>query len=537
MTIVAIDFGTSNTIVAYRDPLTQVPCTMAFAALTRQFVTPTGAVAMVPSIVAIQPHGAVVGETVRQQRLGCADPPRYFAAFKRDLLAAFQPPPRSIDGHAYDATAIATLFLTTVWRHICQQVEPTQVIMTVPTGAFEPYGRWLRSVAAQLEFPQPTWLDESTAAALGYAVQTPGCLCLVVDCGGGTLDLSLVRTQALNAMSGLSGLQAQVLAKSDADIGGVDIDIWLVEDYLRRQGMSRSSLSPIAWQTLLEIAERIKIQLSQTAFAQDSWFDDEQLIAYELSVDQVQLAEILEAQQFLEQFRQSLDEVLVLALDKGIQRADIDQVLLVGGICQMPAIQQLLGAYFGRARLRSDKPLEAVAHGALAIVQVDTVTDELRHSYAIRLWQPHSRRYDYYPLFAAGTRYPVERSEPLVLQVAIEGQTEICLDVGELAAIKQAEVNYDSAGRMISSVLHQADAFRSLQAARSLQAGLLQAGPSAPAVVESICLARLDPPGQLGVDRIVVKFAVTGDRVLIVTVRDLLTQQVLVAEQAVAQLR
>jgi molecular chaperone DnaK (HSP70) len=517
MSTIAIDFGTSNTIVTYLDSATQMPRTMEFEGLSRVFEGVSGRIATVPTLLVIQADQVIVGERVRRERLGFAQPDRYFAAFKRDLVADFQPPDRVIDGASYPIEQVAERFLTELWGQIKQQIQPTQVILTIPTGAFEPYLTWFRGVAARLEWPDPVWVDESTAAALGYAVQAVGARYLVVDCGGGTLDLSLVRTLPNSGQTTL--VKAEVLAKSDAYIGGVDIDIWLVEDYLRRHGMSQSTISAVSWQMLLELAERLKIRLSQELSVKDSWFDDESLMAYELQYDRHQFEEILETQQFLGRLRQAIDEVLTIALDKGIQKRDIDQVLLVGGSGQIPAVQQLLVAYFGRSRVKLDQPLAAVAYGALALTQVSEIQDQLRHSYAIRLWDPYSRTYAYFPLFDQGTRYPHQREEALTLQVAIEGQTEIRLEIGECAMQMQAEVIYDASGRMISSQLNRESAFRSLSQTQG-----------------EVCLAQLDPPGQLGVDRIVAQFAVTGDRVLVVTVRDLLTQRVLVEGLAVAKL-
>jgi molecular chaperone DnaK (HSP70) len=536
MTVIAIDFGTSNTIVAMIDPVTQLPRSMKFDRLSRVLQTAdlltadlltadlltadlltADLLTAVPTLVSVQPDRIVIGETVRQQRLGFAQPDRYFSGFKRDLVADYQAPDRVIDGKSYAAETIAEAFLTQLWQQIIQQVQPSQVMITLPVGAFERYLDWFRAVTQQLNFPAITWVDESTAAALGYAVDRPGSLCLVVDCGGGTLDLSLVRTTISPADQ--TRLKAAVLAKSDAYIGGVDIDTWMVEDYLRRNGIERSTVGAIGWQNLLEIAERLKIKLSQELEAKDSWFDDESFIAYELHYTRSQLEAILETQQFFEQFRQAIEEVLAIAADKGVRKTDIDQVLLVGGSSQIPAIQQLLTLYFGAARVKLDKPLKAVAYGALVLTQISKIEDELRHGYAIRLWDPYSRRYSFYPIFAKGIKYPCVMSPPLILQAAIAGQTEIRLDIGELAEIRQAAVDYDAQGRMTTTHLNREAAFRSL----NLQ------NPQ-------ICVAHLSPPGQLGVDRVVVEFEVTADRILVVSVQDLLTNQLIVRSQPVAQL-
>ena len=234
---------------------------------------------------------------------------------------------------------------------------------------------------------------------------------LVVDFGGGTLDLSLVRTVSIT--SAQQAVRAEVIAKSDAFIGGVDIDIRIVEHYLQQIGSSRTDVGEIGWQNLLEVAEKLKIRLSTAAQAKESWFDDENFMSHELQLNRDELAEILEAQQLLEVLRQALDEVLAIALSRGINKAAIEQVLLVGGSCQIPTVQQLVISYFGRQRVKLDKPFEAVAHGALALSEMAAVDDYLRHSYAIRLWEPHSKGYSYFTLIEKGMRYPGARSQPL----------------------------------------------------------------------------------------------------------------------------
>jgi molecular chaperone DnaK (HSP70) len=522
MTTIAIDFGTSNTIVSIVEPDTQTAKTVRFPSISRLFKlvnaeTDAMEIAVIPSLVFIQePNQILLGEQVRSQRLGLAQPHRLFKTFKRDLASTIQPPPRRIDGYSYSTKLVAERFLEAIWHQLKHlQIYPTQVIFTVPVGAFEQYLSWFRELATKLEIDKVTVIDESTAAALGYAVEQPGSLVLVIDFGGGTLDLSLVRTVALNGTE----MQAEVVAKSDAFLGGEDIDLWIVEDYLQQIGSSREAVGTVGWQNLLELAERLKIRLSSAESATESWLDEATFMSHKLHLNRVRFEEILETHQLLEQLRQALDEVVAIALGKGIQKSQIEQVLLVGGSCLIPAVQQLIVSYFGRQRVKLDKPFEAVAHGALQLNQLTEVKDYLRHSYALRLWDPYSRAHTYFPLFEQGTSYPCERAEPLILQVASEGQTEIRLDIGEVATVAQAEVSYDAQGRMTSAPLRQQETYRSLEDQQ-----------------HSICVAHLNPPGQIGVDRIAVQFAVTEQRMLIATVRDLLTNKVLIEQGTVAKL-
>jgi molecular chaperone DnaK (HSP70) len=517
MTVIAIDFGTSNTVVCTQDPVTLEPRTLKFEKLSRRFETTTGQVNVLPSLVFVRGANQLIfGEQVRQERLGFAQPERLFQAFKRDLVAEYRPPARQLDGQTYTTESIAELFIQQIWQQLtAMQLQSDRIVFTVPVGAFELYLDWFRDL-----------------------VKRPGSVVLVVDFGGGTLDLSLIRTSSTSPLlregatsqssssvpplskEGLGGVKAEVLAKSDAYVGGVDIDVWIVEHYLRQIGSSREEVKEIGWQNLLELAERLKIQLSTAVEARESWFDDENFISHELHLTQTELAEILEERQLLEQLREALDEVLAIALSKGIRKADIEQVLLVGGSCQISAVQQLVVSYFGRQKVQLDKPFEAVARGALALGQLVEVEDYLRHSYAIRLWEPYARQYSYFTLFDKGERYPCQRAEPLTLQVATSGQKEIRLDIGEVADISQAEVTYDAQGRMTSSHLNQETCFRSLSSSQN-----------------QVCVAHLEPPGETGVDRIEVNFEVNEQRILLTTVKDLLTGRMLVEKGAIAKLQ
>jgi molecular chaperone DnaK (HSP70) len=524
MTTVAIDFGTSNTVVSLLEPDTQTPKTLRLQAISRLFKQMSAGkevreIPVVPTLLFVkEAEHLVVGEPVRSQRLGLSQPQRFFKGFKRDLAADFQPPPRQIDNQNYCAARVSELFLDMIWQQILlTPVQPERVIFTVPVGAFERYLDWFRNFSDRLGVSHIQLVDESTAAALGYAVKSPGSVVLVVDFGGGTLDLSLVRTVA--TASNQKSFRAEVIAKSDAYVGGEDIDTWIVEDYLRKSGLSRTDVGEIGWQNLLEIAERLKIRLSRDTAAKESWLDEETFTSYELQLSRDDLEEILEQQQLLEQLRSALDEVIRIALTKGIGKGEIEQVLLVGGSCLIPAVQQLIISYFGRGRVKLDKPFDAVAHGALALTQVTDIEDYLRHSYAIRLWEPYSKTYSFFPLFEQGLTYPCQRPESLTLQVATDGQREIRLDIGEVAEIAQAEVTYDARGRMTSSQLRRQEDYRSLESHH-----------------QQICVAHLDPPGEVGVDRISVQFEVDAQRTLLATVRDLLTGKVLVDRGAIALL-
>jgi molecular chaperone DnaK (HSP70) len=526
MTVIAIDFGTSNTVVSILEADTEQPQTLMFTEISRLFKVSDRRqnfreVSVIPCLVLIQGTGEIIiGEQVRSQDLGKTQPQRLFKNFKRDLVAIFQTIARQIDGKNYSSQAIAEIFIKTIYSYIQQQnIQVSQLILTTPVGAFEHYLEWLRDLGNILAVSQIKLVDESTAAALGYAVQYPDSSILVVDFGGGTLDLSLVRTVKLTQENN-HNFKAEVLAKSDAYLGGEDINLWIVEDYLRQINSSRQAIGEVGWQHLLEISERLKITLSSQEEATEVWLDEANSISYELKLTKTKLEKILANNQLLAQLKNSLDEVISIAYSKGVDRQQIEHVLLVGGSCLIPAVQQLIIAYFGAEKVKLDKPFEAVSHGALAVSQLTEINDYLRHSYAIRLWDAHHKSYNYFTLFEAGSIYPCCRQEPVILQVAVEGQTEIRLDIGEVAQISEAEVIFDQFGSMTSSQLLKHAAYRSLESHD-----------------RQICIAHLNPPGELGIDRISVQFEVDRDRVLLATVKDLLTGKLLVNREAIAKLQ
>ena len=274
----AIDFGSSNTTIAILNPHTNLPETVSLGDISRRFKIAKlsgeiRSVPVVPSLVFVGVGGELLlGNQVRSAGWGLAQPQRLFTGFKRELAADFQPPPRQIDGANYTAASVSELFLKGIIERLrASGVDSSRLIFTVPVGAFERYLDWFREIGmSQFGASEVHCVDESTAAALGYAVQRVGSLVLVVDFGGGTLDLSLIRTSYRAEEIGHSNLkqvQAEVLAKSDAYVGGIDVDTWIVEDYLQQIGSSPVEVQVQVSQNLLAIGERLKMKLSRSLVA------------------------------------------------------------------------------------------------------------------------------------------------------------------------------------------------------------------------------------------------------------------------------
>ncbi len=384
-------------------------------------------------------------------------------------------------------------------------------------GTYESYYYCLTHIASEAGYPKVHFIDESTAAALGYGIQKPGQLILVIDLGGGTLDLSLVRI--LKPEPHQSIYQGEVLAKTDRayGCGGLDIDRWIAEDCLKKYQRTRRDIGEAAWQNLLMISEKVKIRLSQYEIAQESFLDETTFETWEISLNRQDLETILEANGFLRLLREAIDEILEIAYGKGISKKVIHDILLVGGSSLIPAVQSQIFSQFGRERVHCHKPFEAVAHGALTLTQFQAINDHLRHTYALRHHNPYTKSNEYYPLFQSGSSYP-STTPPLYLQANQTGQLQIQLVIGEYTPLGATEVYYDEQGMLQTRSSDADSSFRPLGSQNTIQ-------------------FPLNPPGIQNEDRLSVSFAIDAGRTLKVDVFDLKKQTFLLKQQVVGRLQ
>ncbi|MFM7790041.1 MAG: Hsp70 family protein, partial [Microcystis panniformis] len=132
---------------------------------------------------------------------------------------------------------------------------------------------------------------------------------------------------------------ARVLAKAGTNLGGSDIDDWIVDYFAQKQSLAKTSLTT-------RLAERLKIKLSSQLTAEEVYFDQENFESYELSLDREQLRDILQQQNFFNQLDDLMTGVLQQGRRNGIEVSDIDAVLLVGGTVQIPAVKDWVRQYF-----------------------------------------------------------------------------------------------------------------------------------------------------------------------------------------------
>jgi molecular chaperone DnaK (HSP70) len=527
----AIDFGTSNTAIARWNSVTKQAEIVKLAGLSQQI---TSLPPLIPSLVYVKDANqeqVIIGQQVRDLGLDMVNNPRFFRSFKRGIGSEIQGFLPQLDGQTLTFERIGEWFLRTLVTSLQAETGENlnSLILTVPVDSFEAYRHWLTGICRSLAVEQIRILDEPTAAALGYGAADRELL-LVVDFGGGTLDLSLVQLAAKSEQTqgfilkwgqkilGESSVQkqttARVLAKAGDNLGGTDLDNWIVDYFATQQGLPKSSL-------ITRLAERVKIKLSSQTEAKEVYFNDETLESYELALDRDGFEQILQQQDFFTRLEDLMTQVLQQGRRNGIEVTDIDGVLLVGGTVQIPAVQNWVKQYFEEAKIRSEHHFDAIASGALQIAQGVEVKDFLYHSYGIRYWNRLTNSHSWHPIIQRGQPYPSSQPVELVLGASIPNQTSIELVIGELGSETATTEVYFDGDRLVT---------RSLNSAETLVQPLNDSDGAR-------TIAQLNPVGNPGSDRLKLIFKVDEQRYLRIIVEDLLTQQTLLNNYIVSQLK
>lgn len=217
-------------------------------------------------------------------------------------------------------------------------------------------------------------INEPTAAALAYGLDKSGDRVIAVyDLGGGTFDVSILEIQ--------NGVFEVKSTNGDTALGGEDFDSkivkFIVQDFKKEQGIDLTS-DKMAIQRIREAAEKAKIELSSTV--------QTDLNLPFITADSTGPKHInikLTRSKFESLTKDLVDrtvEPCEKALkDSGINKNDIKEVILVGGMSRMPKVIDSVKSIFGREPTKSVNPDEAVAIGAAVqgAVLAGSVTDIL----------------------------------------------------------------------------------------------------------------------------------------------------------------
>ncbi len=203
-------------------------------------------------------------------------------------------------------------------------------------------------------------IPEPTAAALAYGLdkQKTAKKIAVFDLGGGTFDISVLEIG--------DGVIEVLSTNGDTHLGGDDFDNailnWLIDSFRQEQGIDLRN-DKMALQRLRDAAEKAKIELSGTTSTEIN----QPFITMDASGPKHLALTLTRAK--LESLVDSLivrtkEPCLKAMKDAGVSPADIAEVILVGGMTRMPAVQKMVKDIFGKEPNKSVNPDEAVAIGA-----------------------------------------------------------------------------------------------------------------------------------------------------------------------------
>jgi len=215
-------------------------------------------------------------------------------------------------------------------------------------------------------------INEPTAAALAYGVDKKGDKTVAVfDLGGGTFDISILEI-------GQEGVFEVKATNGDTYLGGEDFDIriveYLVDEFRGDQGIDLRQ-DVMALQRLKEAAEKAKIELSSSLETEINI----PFITADASGPKHLYVKLSRAklEQLCDDLLQRLVEPCKKALaDAGLSPNQIDEVILVGGMTRMPAVQKKVQEIFGKEPAKNVNPDEAVAIGAA--IQGAVLTGEVK---------------------------------------------------------------------------------------------------------------------------------------------------------------
>ena len=367
--VIGIDLGTTNSCVAIME-----------GKEVRVIENSEGA-RTTPSMVAFSDSGErLVGQSAKRQAV--TNPTNTLFAVKRLIGRRFEDPLVSKDkglvpytiargdngdawvearGEKYSPSQISAFILgkmkDTAEAYLGEKV--SQAVITVPAYFNDAQRQATKDAGRIAGLEVLRIINEPTAAALAYGLDKKNTGTVAVfDLGGGTFDISVLEIG--------DGVFEVKSTNGDTFLGGEDFDSrvidYLADEFKRDQGINLRT-DKLALQRLKEAAEKAKIELSSSKeteinlpFITADASGPKHLV---MKLTRAKLESLVDdlIQRTLGPCREALK-------DAGVSAAEIDDVILVGGMTRMPKVIDAVKAFFGHEPARNVNPDEVVAIGA-----------------------------------------------------------------------------------------------------------------------------------------------------------------------------
>ena len=366
--IIGIDLGTTNSCVSVMEGNEPVVIPNAEGKRTT------------PSVIAFVDGGEIkVGDPAKRQAV--TNPTKTISSIKRFMGSKFSESKddakRSaykvvkgdndtsrvdIDGRLYTPQELSAMILQKMKKTAEDYLGTTvsEAVVTVP-AYFNDAQRQATKEAGEISgLKVQRIINEPTAAALAYGLDKSNKdqKIAVYDLGGGTFDISILELG--------DGVFEVLSTNGDTRLGGDDFDEaiiqWMAFEYEEEEGVDLRK-DPMALQRLKEAAEKAKIELSSSTQTEIN-------LPYISATDAgpKHLVKTLTRSKF-EQLcsdlvKRSMEPVKKALKDAGLNKSDIDEVILVGGSTRIPVIQNEVEKFFGKKPSKGVNPDEVVAVGA-----------------------------------------------------------------------------------------------------------------------------------------------------------------------------
>ncbi|GAA6160536.1 molecular chaperone DnaK [Ruegeria sp. HU-ET01832] len=238
--------------------------------------------------------------------------------------------------------------------------EVTQAVITVPAYFNDAQRQATKDAGKIAGLEVLRIINEPTAAALAYGLDKEETQTIAVyDLGGGTFDVTILEID--------DGLFEVKSTNGDTFLGGEDFDMrivnYLADEFKKEHGVDLSA-DKMALQRLKEAAEKAKIELSSTSQTEInqpfiSMGANGQPLHMVMKLTRAKLESLVG-----DLIKKSMKPCAAALKDAGLSAADVDEVVLVGGMTRMPKVIEEVTKFFGKEPHKGVNPDEVVAMGA-----------------------------------------------------------------------------------------------------------------------------------------------------------------------------